>query len=803
MKASYTWIKDHLDFDLDIDKTSELLTELGLEVEGQESYCAVEGKLNGCIVGEVLTKEKHPNADRLSVTTVDIGGETPLHIVCGAPNVDTGQKVIVATVGTTLYPEKGDPFKIKKSKVRGEVSEGMICAEDELGIGNDHDGILVLSNDTKIGTPAIDCFDIFNDTVYEIGLTPNRSDGGSHIGIARDLYAALKFRGQPAQLKTSPAGQTIANKQSGFSLDIKDNIACPRYSGVMLENLNVGESPSFIKDRLEAIGIRSINNVVDITNFILHEYGQPLHAFDLNHVGGNGIIVQTLPQDSAFITLDGEHRKLDSEDLMICDGNGKPMCIAGVFGGLNSGVTEQTTSIFLESAHFDPKTIRRTSMRHNLRTEAAKVYEKGSDPNVTVNALNRAVELLVKYADARVSSQQYDIYPQPVEKKVISVRYQRINDLTGAHLTSEEIEHILTCLHMDIVSKDDELIQVAVPTDKSDVLREVDVVEEILRVYGFNNIEVPQHLKFSLVHSEGYATEEFNNVLTNRLAGMGLHQMMNLSLSSSNYYAKNDDLVYVMNSSNSHLDVLRPDLLMSAIQTVQHNVNRQQKNLALFEIGKHYHAEGDDYKEIELVSLVVTGSQQDAYWNAAEQPFDIFYLKSLLEALIPNWPNQLDTEIIQDNFFDFGMTYGSENNSRIKFGKVASKLAQDHDIDQDVFYAEIDKKWLEKLYRKSNNHVTAISKFPTIKRDLALVMKKDVSYQVISQVLKKYGGKSLKSFHVFDLYENEDHLGVGMKSVAISLAFNDIKGTLKDKQIDKVVKVLLLKFKEELNIILR
>ncbi|MEO1713058.1 MAG: phenylalanine--tRNA ligase subunit beta, partial [Bacteroidota bacterium] len=642
MKVSLNWLKSYLDISLNPEEIGDILTEIGLEVEGMDEMVSIPGGLEGLVVGEVIECGKHPNADKLSLTKVNVGGEEPLQIVCGAPNVGQGQKVVVATIGTLLYPTEGEPFKIKKGKIRGEVSEGMICAEDEIGLGKSHDGIMVLPAEIAVGTPASEYFNIEKDLVYEIGLTPNRSDATCHIGVAEDLVAALMTNyGHSGDIDLPDVSAfAVANNDAPVEIIVEDPAACPRYTGVSLTQVEVKESPEWIKNRLNSIGVRPINNVLDITNYVLHEFGQPLHAFDLDKVAGQKIIVKTLPAGTKFLSLDEKERELNAEDLMICDGDSKGMCIAGVFGGMNSGVTEGTTRVFLESAHFNPTFIRRTSMRHVLRTDAAKVYEKGSDPNVTEEALKRAVLLLQEYAGAVVSSEVTDLYPTPVEPVRISVAYEYVNRLMGVDIAPEDVRRILAAMKMEIIADADGVFTVSVPTNKSDVKRPADVVEEIVRIYGLNKIAIPAQIKTSLNVAPNPDPHRVFNTVADYLSANGFNEMMAVSLSQSRYYEEifpmdKNQLVFVNNTSNSHLDIMRPDMLFSGLEAIVQNQNRQRLDLRLYEYGRTYLKSENGYDETRHLSIFLTGKAEGESWRRTKQmEVDFFSLKTFVNNVL-------------------------------------------------------------------------------------------------------------------------------------------------------------------------
>ncbi|MEM6963267.1 MAG: phenylalanine--tRNA ligase subunit beta, partial [Bacteroidota bacterium] len=732
MKASLNWLKEYMTINLSPEEISEILTDIGLEVEGMEEIESIKGGLKGVVVGHITTCTRHPNADKLSLTKVNVGAEEDLQIVCGAPNVAAGQKVLVATVGTTLYDKEGNPFKIKKGKIRGEVSQGMICAEDELGLGDSHDGIIVLPENAAVGCNASDYYEIENDIVYEIGLTPNRSDATCHTGIAKDLAAALKinFDGD-GQVKMPAVDNFQAGSGSPIEVVVEDYEACPRYSGVVIKNVEIKESPDWLKNRLSAIGVRPISNIVDITNFVLHELGQPLHAFDADKIAGKKIIVKKLPEDSPFLSLDEVERKLSSEDLMICDGESKGMCIAGVFGGLDSGVTDSTETIFLESAHFHAKMTRRTSTRHLLFTDAAKVFEKGSDPNMTVFALKRAALLMQELAGGEIASEIVDIYPNKISKREIDITFRNIHRLIGINISPEEIRNILASMKIDVLSETEEGMRVAIPTNKADVLREVDVIEEILRIYGFNKVPISNQIKSAITIREGVDKVKIRNTISSLLTGNGFHEMMAMSLTQNKYFEDilpmdKNELVYVNNTSNIHLDVMRPTMLVGGLETILHNQNRQNTNVKVFEFGRTYKklTEGEfPYQETEHLSVLMTGDRYEESWlNADKSKVSYFSLKTYVNNVLERLGIQrFQTTAIKDDIFTYGLKYHRGASDLVSFGKIQSKLLKKMDIKQEVFYADFNWNAITKALRKHKISYQEITKFPSIRRDLALV----------------------------------------------------------------------------------
>ena len=793
MKVSLNWLRDYIDIPSSPDELEEILTGLGLEVEGMEEVLSVPGGLEGLVIGEVKTCGQHPNADRLSVTTVDVGAEELLHIVCGAPNVAAGQKVVVATPKTKIYPTEGDPIVIKKGKIRGEVSEGMICGEDEVGLGHKHEGIMVLDDHAKIGSPAAEYFEIEKDIIYEIGLTPNRSDATAHIGVAKDLLAYYKFHLDPNYQLKMPEAAIEVKEEAGkeVAVEVLDKKGAPRFSGVTISNLNIQPSPEWMQNRLKAVGVRPINNVVDITNFVLQEYGQPLHAYDLSQISDQKIKVQTLAEGAKFITLDEKERSLHQEDLMVCDGADKGMCIAGVFGGLKSGVVDATTDIFLEAAHFNALQLRKTSTRHLLRTDAAKCFEKGTDPSQTIDALKRAASLMCQYADATVTSSFVDIYPEPIEKKQIDVSLSRVNTLVGIQMDEALIEKIFAALDMDVLSKADGSYKIAVPTNKADVTREVDVIEEILRIYGFNNVPIPERLSTSIATEPAMTKVKLRKIISDVLIHRGYNEMMGLSLIPSKLYEgliAPEALVKINNTSNIHLDAMRPEMMLSSLLAAQHNINRQQRDLSLFEIGRAYQNVEDGHQETEWITLLRTGEAFSNSWREQARSIDFHDLKTDLLAIFHKLGlTTYQASEVEDERFDYGLKFHRGPKTIATIGAVSSKCKTIADVDQDIFYAEIDAAMLMDAIKKVTTRITSIPKFPSSRRDLALTLSDDVSYQAVEKVIRKNGTKLLKDVGLFDIYKDKKHLGEGLKSYAVSMTFADEEKNLKDKAIDKIV----------------
>ncbi|MCB0804781.1 MAG: phenylalanine--tRNA ligase subunit beta, partial [Bacteroidales bacterium] len=766
MKISYNWLKQYLNFDLSPDELSLLLTDCGLEVESMEKWQSIKGGLEGLITGEVLTCVKHPDADRLSVTTVNVGKSEPLHIVCGAPNVASGQKVVVATVGTTLYSGE-DSFEIKKTKIRGEVSEGMICAEDEIGLGESHDGIMVLDENVKPGTPASEYFNIENDIVYEIGLTPNRTDAMSHIGVARDIKAVLDTQNYINDIKETgnlliPSVEdfTPDNKDLEIPVEIKNPEACPRYSGVTLTNIEVKESPGWLQNRLNAIGLRPINNIVDITNYVLHETGQPLHAFNADKITGKKVVVRKMEEGTPFVTLDEIERKLSADDLMICNAE-DGMCIGGVFGGLTSGVTEKTTKIFLESAWFDPVHIRKTSKRHDLQTDASFRFERGIDPEKVIYALKRAALLMKEITGAKISSEVTDVYPEPYKPVQVKVSYDHIDRLIGKAIGKDTIKKILSFLEFTIENETENGLTLTVPPYRVDVTREADVIEEILRIYGYNNVEIPVRQLSAVSHKPKPDNEKLVNDAAAFLSNNGFYEIMNNSLTRGRYYENQpafseNESVKMLNPLSRDLNVMRQSLVFGGLETILYNINRKNENLKLFEFGRHYSKINDQnpeapvtekYAEAPMLALFLTGNNSAESWYKEQGRSDVFQLKNICLNLLKKFgidESSLQLSDEEDPLFNQSIRYHSKNKTVLKLGEIADKLRKDFDIHQPVFYAEINWESLMRLVSQSSVSFSPLPKFPEVRRDLALLLDKKVTWDEVQKLAFESERKLLK-----------------------------------------------------------
>ena len=818
MQISYNWLKNYLNIDIETDKVSKILTDIGLEVGGIEEVQSIKGGLEGLVIGEVLTCEKHPGADKLSKTTVNVGGDEILPVVCGAPNVAAGQKVVVATVGTVLY-DGDDSFTIKKSKIRGEESRGMICAEDEIGLGSSHDGIMVLPQDVKVGTLAKDYFEVETDVVIEIDLTPNRVDSASHYGVARDLAAYLKANGEQVELNLPSVDDfKVENKDFEVDVVVENREACPRYCGVTISGVEVKESPDWLKNKLKLIGLSPINNIVDVTNFVLHELGQPLHAFDGDEVKGNKVVVKTLPEKTKFITLDETERELSDKDLMICNAE-EGMCIAGVFGGTHSGVKESTTKVFLESAYFNPVYVRKTAKRHTLSTDASFRFERGIDPNITVYALKRAALLIKEVAGGTVSSDITDIYPEPIQNFEVDVKWKNILRLIGKDLSKETIKNIVTSLEMDILSEDEVGMKLSVPPYRVDVQREVDVIEDILRIYGYNNIEIPAEVHSTLVYSDNPDDHKVKNIIANQLVAQGFSEIMCNSLTKPDFYANLEkypqkNVVSLFNPLSNDLGGMRQSLVMGGLESIVHNVNRRNADLKLFEFGNCYSLsdpEGekgslDKYSENHHLGVFLTGKMIAANWNAQERATSFADIRAVVNQVILrlNIPESMLLEdSVENDVFAEGVTLATRNKIQlVDFGVVSADLCKMFGLKETVYFAEFNWDNLLKVAGKQKVIYKEIPKYPEVSRDLALLVNKDVTFGQIKEVANKTEKKLLKSVSLFDIYEGKN-LAEGKKSYAVNFILQDENKTLTDKQIDKIMKSMIRNLEKEIDAQLR
>ncbi|MDD7885626.1 phenylalanine--tRNA ligase subunit beta [Flavivirga sp. 57AJ16] len=808
MKISYNWLKQFLKTEWTPEQTSELLTDLGLEVEGVEAYQSVKGGLEGILVGKVLTCVKHPNADKLKITTVDIGTETPLQIVCGAPNVSVGQKVPVATIGTTLYTEEGEAWTIKKGKIRGEESHGMICAEDELGLGKSHDGIMVLDAAIKEGTPAVDLFDIENDIVFEIGLTPNRADAMSHLGTARDLKAGLIQKDINLELITpSVSAFRIDNRTLKIDVDVKNKDLAPRYCGVTISGLKVKESPSWLQHRLKAIGLSPINNIVDATNYVLHDLGQPLHAFDAVKISGNKVEVKTLAAGTKFTTLDGVERELHEDDLMICDAE-KPMCIAGVFGGIDSGVTEATTSIFLESAYFNPISIRKSAKRHGVNTDASFRFERGIDPNITEYALKRAALLIQEIAGGEITSDLIDLYPNKIKDFEVRLSFENAKKLIGEEIPKEVIKRILTSLDIKVNNVTEAGLGLTVPAYRNDVQREADIIEEILRVYGYNNINTTKKLNASISGTSKFEDYKIQNTVGNQLVSQGFYEILSNSLTTPAYTALSEQLkeehnVSILNALSSDLSVLRQSLLFSGLEAISFNINRKRADLKLFEYGKTYHDFGSKREEFKHLSLFVTGNQTSENWHNANKKSDFFLIKGYIIAILQRLGiSRFNETPVKNDFFSEGLEFSQGKTKLVDFGLIKKPILRHFDISQDVLFANFNWDAVLDLVKHNKIKFKAIHKYPEVRRDFALLLDDKITFESIYKIAKQSEKQLLKNVNLFDVYQGKN-LPKGKKSYAVSFTLQDENKTLTDKQIDKIMNKLQANFEKQLGAELR
>lgn len=798
MTISYQWLMDYLPETVPVNELSQILTSIGLEVEGIEASEAVRGGLAGLVIGEVLTCQKHPNADKLNLTTVNVGGETPLKIVCGAPNVAAGQKVVVATVGTTVHPTHGESFLIKKAKIRGEESEGMICAEDEIGLGEGHAGIMILPAEAEVGTMAKEYFNIpETDFTIHIGLTPNRSDANSHIGVARDVCAYLTHhRGSKYSVTPPAVSNDTTAKGNLVKVTVEAPTACPRYSGISLKNVKVGESPEWLKQRLTAIGVRSINNIVDITNFVLHEYGQPLHAFDADKLAGNEIKVMFLPDGTPFVGLDEKERKLRESDIAICDANG-PVAMGGVFGGLHSGITAGTTNVFLESAYFDSRHIRITSTHFGLRTDAAMHFEKGVDINNVLPALMRAAAMIVDIAGGEIASEVTDLYPTPLQATEVTITYNYVTKLSGKEYTPAATKEVLTALGFAIKAETAEGLTLQVPSNKPDVSQPADIVEEVLRIDGLDNVQLTGRLNIALTKALPGDREQKER-MAELLCGIGAQEIVTNSIVNSKYYPGQENLVRMINSLSADLDVMRPSMLESGLEVVQYNCNRRSQDLSLFEFGNVYRTGEGKYIQEQRLGIWITGNVKAAQWNQKAQKADAYYLKGLIGNLLAYSGITNTTISYPDNSDSTETTWKSKNNILCTMSRVSAPKLKEMDIKQDVFFADIHWDVWVKATAAHKIKYAEVPKFPAVGRDLAIVLDKEITYKQVQDETEKLKITTLQSFGLFDVFENEK-LGAGKKSYALTYTFQLQDRTLTDTEIEQTMKQLIDVYTNKLN----
>lgn len=820
MNISYNWLKEYVNFDLTPDEVAAALTSIGLETGGVEEVQTIKGGLEGIVIGEVLTCEPHPNSDHMHVTTVNLGQGEPVQIVCGAANVAAGQKVVVATLGTKLYDGE-ECFTIKKSKLRGVESVGMICAEDEIGIGTSHEGIIVLPEDAVPGTPAKDYYNIKSDYVLEVDITPNRADACSHYGVARDLYAYLIQNGRQATL-TRPSVEAfkVDNHDMDITIEVENTEACPRYAGVSIKGVTVKESPEWLQNKLRIIGVRPINNIVDITNYILHAYGQPLHCFDADKVKGSKIIVKTVAEGTKFVTLDEVERKLSDKDLMICNVE-EPMCIAGVFGGLDSGTTEQTVDVFLESAYFNPTWVRKTARRHGLSTDSSFRFERGIDPNGTIYALKEAALMVQELAGGTIASEIKDNYPEPIADFSVELSYEKVHALIGKVIPVETIKSIVANLEMKIVNETPEGLTLQVPPYRVDVQRDCDVVEDILRIYGYNNVEIPTTLKSSLTtKGEEDHSQKLQNLISEQLIGCGFNEILNNSLTAAGYYEglesyKNENLVRLMNPLSNDLNVMRQTLLFGGLESIQHNANRKNADLKFFEFGNcyYFHAEKKNpekslaaYTEEYHLGMWVTGKRVSNSWAHPDEDSSVYELKAYVMNIFTRLGLNLGNVVfgnLTNDIYSVAVSVHTRGGKLLAtFGLVGKKIQKAFDIDNEIYYAEINWNELMKATKSAKVNFKELSKFPAVKRDLALLIDKSVQFAEIEKIAYETEKKLLKEVELFDVYEGKN-LEAGKKSYAVSFLLQDENATLNDKQIDKIMSKLIANLESKLNAKLR
>ncbi len=810
MKISLNWLREIINTTSTGDELEKILTNSGLEIGSIEAFESIKGGLNGFVVGEVTHLEKHPNADKLKLTKINVGQAELLNVVCGAPNVEVGQKVVLATVGTTVYPTEKEPFTIQKSKIRGEVSEGMLCSETELGLGNDSSGLLILNDQSIPGTELKNYFEVYTDTILEVELTPNRGDAASHIGVARDVFASQYNNDQLNYQLPSVEKFAIDQESNEFTVDVQNAEACPRYSGILLKNLEVKESPSWLKNRLQAVGLRPINNVVDITNYVMYELGQPLHAFDADQISGKKVVVKTANKDQKFVTLDGVERTLHAEDLMICDVE-KPMCIAGVFGGLSAGVKASTTSVFLESACFESAFIRKTSKRHLLYTDASFRYERHTDPNITIHALKRAALLLKEVFGASIHGPIIDIYPAKINPVEINFRFSECKKIIGVEIPKEIIKKILVRLDFEIKSETENALVLLAPTTKKDVTREIDVIEEVIRIYGFNNITDQDQMLTSLTTKDKVDQIHFwKEKISDVLSGNGFYEAQCNSLMGIEILEKAKDpkaahAVHILNPLSNELNIMRTQLLYNLLQSVAHNHNRNQNFTRLYEFGKTYFKQADQYVETQVLTLCISG-KGEKNWKANEQVSDFYLLKSYVSLILSKLGIETDalqtTETEEQNLYEIGIQYSDGKDVLVKLGKVNPSILQLFDIKQEVFSAEINWDKISTFLLNKKWKYKPVNKYPSVKRDLALVLNESVKFEELKKCAFKAEKKLLKEVDIFDVYKGKN-LDEGKKSYALRFVLENEQETLKDSDIEAAMNRLLKAFQESFNAVLR
>ena len=800
MKISINWLKEYLETKSNPEEISDILTNLGLEVEKILPFESVKGGLSGVVAGKVLKCEKHPNADRLKVTSIDLGNNETSEIVCGAPNIMEGQIVPIAKVGSKIYTNAGDEIKIKKSKIRGVVSNGMVCAEDEIGLGESHDGIMVLDSKIKPGTPISDVFNVENDNILEIGLTPNRSDAMSHYGVARDLKAYYDLNSQTSKITLPSINDFESVKiDEDFEVSVKDTDKCPFYSGLIIKNIKVGPSSKELQNKLKSIGLKPINNIVDITNFVMHEIGQPLHAFDLDKI--KNITVKSVKSNTKFKTLDDNIINLDSDDLMICSNN-DPLCLAGIYGGYSSGVSNSTTNLFLESAIFDSVTIRKSSKRHQLFTDASYRYERGVDPEKVLYALKRA-SILIKEANQEANISEILIEDNlKVDIKDIYLRYDRIDSITGQKIDKETITQILSSLDFEIKGHTEDGLNIIAPNYRHDVYREIDVIEEILRVYGFNNINVESKISMSIPEIGKNHINKTESSISNNLVGIGFHEIINNSICSPGVNEKfNNQAVNLLNPQGTELSNLRSSLIPNALETVKHNINRQNRNLKIFEIGNTYSITDNNYIENKRLNVTVTGKIFDENWISEFSKSNFYYLKGVAENLLNNLNvSNIKYEVNSDELFEYKLfIYNNKNNIGF-IGELNSTYTKEFSIDDKIHLLNLD---LDNIKLKSANvKYQELSRFPSSRRDLSMILDDNINFEAIKNLAFNVENKILKDVNLFDEYKGKN-IEDNKKSLAVSFTFNDSKKTLTDKLIDKIMLKLSDKYKTDLGAVIR
>jgi len=803
MTISYKWLSEYLPLTVDPERLARILTSIGLEVESFEKYEEVKGGLKGLIIGEVLSTEKHPNADKLILTKVSVGNGDPLQIVCGAPNVAAGQKVVVAKVGTTIYPINNEPLTMKVAKIRNVESYGMICAEDEVGLGTSHAGIIVLKADAKIGLEAAEYFQPYEDWIYELGITPNRMDAMSHWGVAKDVCAYLNHHDKKDMKPKFPTsnGFKVENKALPVSVSIENTKACQRYSGVSMAGVTIKESPGWLQKKLKAIGVRPINNIVDITNFIQHETGQPLHAFDADEIKGKKIIVKNLPEGTKFVTLDEKERKLSKEDLMICDAE-EGVCIAGVFGGLHSGVTDKTTNIFLESAWFNPIDIRKTSFRHGLRTDAATRFEKNIDISNTVTVLKRAASMIKELGGGQIASDIVDVYPDPANKTEVSLKYHYLKKLSGKNYHPDSVKNILTSLGFEIVKDGIDEIRVAVPFSKPDISLPADIVEEILRIDGLDNIEIPTAITITPSVEENYLRQTLKEKVANYFVGLGFHEMMTNSITNASYFTEEErqPMVKMMNSLSAELNILRPSLLETSLEVVARNLNHKNNDLKLFEFGKGYFTSGPGkYHEMEQVCMVISGNVNDQSWKGKTVSSDFFYTKGLVSSVLQLLGIKADTiETLPVPKLHDHIIYKTSGELVAGAGEVNQNILSQFGIKQPVFFAALNWEAVLKLTSKQTLSIKELSRFPSMMRDISMVVQRSLAYDEVEKSVNKLKLDKLQEVKLFDIFESEK-LGTDKKSIAVSFTFLDQEKTLTDKEIDGWMSKIMMTLEKDLS----